>query len=160
MTQSQTSTHCSISISRRPTLKVILVRNSGKTVKGWGLHHLKQQLADSESRNHLLWCLETSEQLHNPSTEILVRSQLQWARHIARVEDSRICSLLGTPSSQRELCKDTWKSLLKACQLNVNNLEGKRLEPLRCSLQGEVQRQHGGEASELRKSSVPFKKYN
>lgn len=62
-----------------------------------------QQPADSESRNHLLWYLERSEQLQNPSAEILVRSQLRWAGHIARVEDSRICSLLGTPSSQHEL---------------------------------------------------------
>lgn len=63
MTQSPTSTCCSISISGRPTLKVVLLRNSGKTWKAWDLCHLKQELADSESRNHLLWCLETSEQL-------------------------------------------------------------------------------------------------
>lgn len=145
MTQSPTSTCCSISISGRPALKVVLLRSSGKTWKAWDLCHLKQELADSESRNHLLWCLETSEQLQNPSTEISVRSQLWWAGHIARVEDSRIYSLLGTPSSQHKLCKDTWKSLLKACQLNINNWERKGLEPLQHSLWGEAEKQNGGE---------------
>lgn len=36
VTQLPNSTHCSIAIPRRPALKVVLVRNSGKTLKGWG----------------------------------------------------------------------------------------------------------------------------
>lgn len=145
MTQSPTSTCCSFSISGRPALKVVLLRNSGKTWKAWDLCHPNQELDDSQSRNHLLWYLETSEQLQNPSSEISARLQLWLAGHIARVEDSRIYILLGAPSSQHKLCKDTWKSLLKAYQLNINNWEGKGLEPLQCSLWGEAEKQNGGE---------------